>query len=313
MAADPTLLRPLGIGDLLDELFAIYRRRFRTFVGISAVVQIPIALLSLPHATTTPGYYLFAVLSGQANSLANNLADASRQSSSVASVLAVLIVVLAVVGSVLELAAITAATSAYYVGEQPSVERSYRQAVGRFWPLVRLALLLALVFTGLVLLAVVPFVVPPLACLSFPAAVAVGVYVVVSWSLAPVALVLEDRPGALPALRRAHRLVAGAWWRTFAVLVCLAVLLAVLQLSASTLSELVGVGLQAILAPAATAQPTWIAVTVSLLASLMATLLGPLFYIGLSLLYFDRRVRVEGYDLAVQARALRQAAPTDAA
>ena len=86
-----------------------------------------------------------------------------------------------------------------------------------------------------------------------------------------------------------------------------------LQLSASALAEIAALGLQAVAAPGATTQPTWIAMVASVLNNLESVLLSPLYYIGLALLYFDRRVRAEGYDLTLRARALGQAvAPSDA-
>src|SRR5437660_12460263 len=38
-------LRPLGIGDLFDAAFRLYRAHFLTFVGIVAAVQIPMLIL----------------------------------------------------------------------------------------------------------------------------------------------------------------------------------------------------------------------------------------------------------------------------
>ena len=40
-------LKPRGIGELLDQAIRIYRRNFLTFVGIVAIVQIPLTLLGL--------------------------------------------------------------------------------------------------------------------------------------------------------------------------------------------------------------------------------------------------------------------------
>ena len=40
-------LRPLGMGQLLDQALRLYRRNFLKFVGIIAVVQIPLGLLQL--------------------------------------------------------------------------------------------------------------------------------------------------------------------------------------------------------------------------------------------------------------------------
>ena len=45
-------LRPLEIGDLLDETFRMYRRHFFLFAGISVILAIPFAALA--------GYSVFA-------------------------------------------------------------------------------------------------------------------------------------------------------------------------------------------------------------------------------------------------------------
>src|ERR1700736_5967342 len=52
-APAPLRLRPLEIGDLLDETFRIYRRHFLLFAGISVILAIPSAGLQ--------GYSFFAI------------------------------------------------------------------------------------------------------------------------------------------------------------------------------------------------------------------------------------------------------------
>ena len=47
VATSTPLLRPLGFGELLDAAIRLYRRNFLKFVGIIALVQIPITLLNL--------------------------------------------------------------------------------------------------------------------------------------------------------------------------------------------------------------------------------------------------------------------------
>lgn len=37
----------MGVGDILDETIRLYRQNFRTFVGIAAVLQIPLVILQL--------------------------------------------------------------------------------------------------------------------------------------------------------------------------------------------------------------------------------------------------------------------------
>lgn len=40
-------LRPMRLVELLDAAFRLYRRNFWTFVGIMALMQVPISLLTL--------------------------------------------------------------------------------------------------------------------------------------------------------------------------------------------------------------------------------------------------------------------------
>src|SRR6266705_6603766 len=49
----PLRLRPLEIGDVLDETFRMYRRHFLLLAGISVIFSIPLAALS--------GYGFFAL------------------------------------------------------------------------------------------------------------------------------------------------------------------------------------------------------------------------------------------------------------
>ena len=48
-------LRPMGIGDILDVTFRLYRRRFLTFLLIALVVYIPYALFYGPGGAAATG------------------------------------------------------------------------------------------------------------------------------------------------------------------------------------------------------------------------------------------------------------------
>jgi hypothetical protein len=307
-AREAPLLRPLGVGDLLDELFALYRRGFKPLIGIAAVVHVPLALVTLPLIPAYAGW--MGRFSENANAA---VAALSELAGGLVAVLVVAVIAVAI-GSILELAATCYAVSALYLGEPVRIGDAYGRAIGRFWPLFRLMLLLGLVFLSLGIVSMVAVFAPALLCLSLPAAFALGTYLLVYWSLAVPALALEEDLGAAGALSRSYSLVKGAWWRTFAALVVLWFLLFVLQMVASLLVTAVVGGLQAVLAPAASVQPVWLLVLNSLLSSAINLLFGPFPWIGLTLLYYDRRVRTEGFDLLVQARALPQPdVPTPAA
>jgi hypothetical protein len=299
MAAEPhPRLGPLTLADVLDQTFAIYRRGFRTFLGIAALVQVPVALVTLPLATTSTGYFE-QVSRGATDGLALLSAFGGP-----ILVLGALAVILNLIAWVVEIAAVCWATAESYQGGQPRLEAAMRWARQRFWPLLRLLVVYGLTFVGLWLLAVAPVLLPALLCISLPAVFVAASYLLVAWSLAPCALALEERPSVSRALGRSRALVRGAFWRTLAALALLSVLVGVLQLSGSILVQVIGALLQALAAPDAPSQPLWVTISVSLLSNLLGILVRPPFYIGLTLLYYDRRIRREGYDLAVQADAL---------
>ncbi|MCP4424404.1 MAG: hypothetical protein GY803_07935, partial [Chloroflexi bacterium] len=51
----PLKLRPLSIGELLDQVIRLYRRNFLTFIGIVALVQMPLTLLQWVMTLATFG------------------------------------------------------------------------------------------------------------------------------------------------------------------------------------------------------------------------------------------------------------------
>src|SRR5207302_10967326 len=48
-------LRPMGLADLLDATFALYRQNFALFAGIAAVLAVPQLVLNLPLAFFSAG------------------------------------------------------------------------------------------------------------------------------------------------------------------------------------------------------------------------------------------------------------------
>jgi hypothetical protein len=297
-------LRPLAMSDVLDELFVVYRRGFGTFMAITALVQVPTTLVSLPFLTATSR---FAELLGET---ADTIA-AFDVFDAVSAVSLALTLGVGLVGQLLLLAAICSATAVIYLGDTPTVAAAYQLALTRFWRLLRLSLLVAVGLVVLTLLGFGPIIFPALLCFSLPAVVVVTLYFATNWSLSVPTLVLEDTSSALAALRRSHALVRPAWWRTFGTLVVLSALVGVLQLIAAGLIESVISLVQVAVAPGALARPIWLGVVSALLQTVAGVLSGPLFYIGLTLIYYDRRVRAEGYDLTVLARDLAESPPHD--
>src|SRR3984893_7647088 len=61
----PLRLRPLEIGDLLDETFRMYRRHFFLFAGISVILTIPTAAMTGFVFYTLFGTFLQSINSNQ--------------------------------------------------------------------------------------------------------------------------------------------------------------------------------------------------------------------------------------------------------
>jgi hypothetical protein len=110
----PALPRPLGIGEILSTALQLYRRHWRTLLGIAAVVVVPITLLH---------YLLGDLVRTQGETTRNGVAETATWSVDIAGLVAALagiLMYLVLTG------AITRAVAAEVAGQDPSVEQSYR-------------------------------------------------------------------------------------------------------------------------------------------------------------------------------------------
>lgn len=231
----------------------------------SLVVAVPLAILStLIAASTNENAFDFG---GTATTEAGGGVLAGALIAYLLDVLAVLLI----------LAACSRAASAAYLGGEATAAESIRFAVSRILPLFGAYLLVVVsVLLGLLLL-VVP-----------------GIFLAVRLSMTIPALVLE-RLGPGQAYGRSWSLVAGNWWRTFAVL-----LLTMLILTIFTM--VIGGGIGAALGAAAPDAQGLAAVVVTAVNILVYVLLYPVVAAILTVLYYDLRVRQEGHGLEAEAR-----------
>lgn len=166
-------------------------------------------------------------------------------------------------------AALVKAGADVYLGRTPTIGETYSYAFSRFVPLLGAILLVGLgVILGFILL-IIP-----------------GIILIVRWYFASAAVVLEDA-GATDAMRRSWRLTSGHFWKVLGTLVVAGIIAGVAALIIS---------LPFAFGPAAsrTVGDILASVIVQPFSSLVALLL-----------YFDLRIRDEGFDLEVMARELR--------
>jgi hypothetical protein len=242
-------LRPLTLGQLLDETFDIYRRNFLLFVGISLVPNLAQYLLALAVAAGAhgkPGFVLDLFVG-----LSRFLAP---------------MVVSAVVT-----AATTFAVSDIYLDRSTSIKSCFSRVAGKLLRVVYVS-----VIRGLIVLLGMLFLVVP------------GIYAAGKYALAIPAVVLENS-GSGQALARSAELTTDYLKRTIFIYF-LPTIFAVVMVTAFTL------GLDS-LGPGILDHFITRKVLKEVIAKLGGIVFDPISAIGLTLAYYDLRVRKEAFDI----------------
>jgi len=235
-------LRPMGLLEIVDQTFRLYRRNFLVFFGIAAVIYIPTSLLE-----TVP---VLAMLAG------------------------VIFMPLYLIAS----GALTKAVSDRYLGEEASVGEAYRYVAKRFWPFI-ITMLAAylLVLAGIALLIV-------------------GAIVFAFWVMfVPQVFIIEGKRN-FEAVWRSRFLISKGVWAE----------LVVLMMIVGALGALIGGALGAALgAPTGFwAGEEGFTVVFSVIYGLVQALVLPISQIATVLLYYDSRMRKEGFDLEMLAKEM---------
>lgn len=334
-------LQPMTLVDLLDRTIWLYRRNAVTFLLIVAIIEIPLAIITT-ILTISSNLFSLPGLSGPLGSTAP--VNGGNPFSGVNWIALAMVYLLAIIHVVflrnIEVAALTNAIAAALSGERPSVRSAYRGIVRSVVALTASGFLLAfaailllivcgLLFgaafvgliafigmvgsgggdsgaaqTGAIMIAIFSLLAVPI---LFLIAFLPLIYAYVRLVFAPQAIVIEGC-GPIEGLRRSWNLVKGAWWRSFGILALLYLLQLFLVGGPTSMTQL---------------GTLMLAVNNPLLAGLIAELVGSILYIiftpvsmaGMTLLYFDLRVRKEGLDLEYMVRDLETAAqpgPTQA-
>ena len=266
-------LRPLRIGEILDASIKIYTSHARTLIGLAATVIVPfqvftgLVLLSIvPSSADLPNGY----------SAITNPQPAPDQAASTGA--NITIIITGVIAGLLVTAACVKAVSDVYLdqptGFRPSLGFALRRLPSLLWLTVLLAVLLGLGFIALI----IP-----------------GIYLYTAWAVATPVLLIEGRKG-MKALRRSRALVRGRWWSTTFLL-----LVATLLVSVVT-SIFQGVVLAIVFSRSDSVVVGVVLVTVS--SGIASVLVQPFQAAVRTVLYYDLRVRKEGYDVELLAEQL---------
>jgi len=300
-------LRPLSVGELFDRAFTLYRRNLWLFVGIialPAVFALAMTIL-MQFAQRLMMTDLLAASDDPELAASTGLAVIGLMGG-----VFVFFIIYWVV-YMIALGAATYAVSELYVGRVSSVKQAYAGMRGRIGPLIVLLLLvglrvLAVAVAGGIVLAIgvgmgafVHPVVSGLVMVFGMLALFLGVsFMMLRYGMTVPSLVVE-RLSPSGAIRRSIALTKGRLWRVVLLVVC-----AMAVTYAAMLIFQMPFALAALFAGPDSTLGFWLNIVGAVTGTIGTTFTTPFLVIGLALLYYDARIREEGFDLELTLAAL---------
>lgn len=289
-------LRPMDIGEILDRTFKLYRTAWKPLILIGLITGIPSILftgftqsMSRVDMNAGEGFLLDAFAMASVGDYTDLLLYGAVN---VAFILGLLFLAPLV-------QAATIAVCAQTVLNQPiTVREALLVGARRYWPLLGTYVLSLLLFiVAIPVLALGGLVI--FAILTIPLGlIALAVFLIFSGH----AVVIEETQGGFPALKRSYRLGKGYFWRLLGLGVLFTLMVGVLSIMLNLVP-----GVMAGVSAAVGSNPVldWFSTILSGVATIVA---APFTFVGLTLVYYDTRMRKEGLDLEM---AVESQQPTD--
>lgn len=290
-------LRPLSLGDLLDRAIRLYRRNFFKFIGIIAIVQIPITIIGLLISLFTLGDFVQLAADPTALENMENMESpfelfgpnffTGMGASVIVGIVSAFLLAIA-------MAAVTRLVADAYLGERIGTMEAYYRIEDRvpalLWTLVTNFFFGVLVFIWLLI--------PCIGWLTGFSMLSVLVYIIIP--LAVPVVILEKYSG-WNALRRAWELMRRRFWSVIGFALVLYLFSQLVVGGPAYIVSLIFQYLAPTTVNSGNAQLMFqIQTVIQTLVSLIFSLLYvPLQLTCMTLLYFDLRVRQEGLDLAL--------------
>ncbi|MBT2491170.1 hypothetical protein J7E96_22120 [Streptomyces sp. ISL-96] len=300
-------LRPLGIGEILDGAVSTLRAHWRTVLGITVTVAVITQicdiliqryLLSAPpevDPNATPSEALRQSLSAAKSTLVNTSPTLA----------------IALIGTLFTTALLTMVISRSVLGRPVTLADAWREAKPQLPQLLGLTLLLPLLAAAIMTVGILPGLLlggavgTTLALLLGTAAFVAVLWLMVHFSLASPALMLE-RQSIMKSLSRSAKLVSGAWWRVFGIMLLTMVLTFIVSMIITLPFGLAAIaaddGLDGLFT-GETPEFGWPFLIITGIGAVIASSITYPINAGVTvLLYIDQRIRREALDLEL-ARA----------
>lgn len=292
-------MRPLGLGDIFNAAFAYIRLNPKATLGFTAIVIVLAHAVALVFTAVIP----LAAYGGTLTAPAEDASGTSLAGTSLSGLVGTVATSLA--GVVLS-GMLTVIVGRAVFAAPITIGQAWDRIRGRIWALLGLMVLealgaIAIVGVGVVIIVIAVALNPVLGFLIAAAIVlgliAVFVYLWTALALASPAIVLERLP-VLAAIRRSFGLVHGSFWRVFGIR-ALAALVAAAVTYAVEIPFVIGA-----LAVGIALHSTLGAAAVAAAGNAIGQIITAPFIAGVVvLLYTDRRMRAEAFDLVLQTGA----------
>ena len=320
MAATGLELRPRTILDLIDGTIRLYRRNFTQLLSITAVVLIPLAIVDIvaqcllvigvPGLTTTqPGQL-------------PDFSNVNITSFVIGVGLFSLYMLFLAIAAPLSDGALTIAVSEKYLGRDIGLKEAYQRALPHWATLIFITIIYGLLLSfgpmaggivGLVL-GVVGAVGVGSAGISQNIAAAIGMggmalgvllavplmLLFTTWFILYSQVIVIEGARGIEALQRTRELVRGHGWHVFGTIILTGLAIGLIAMVLTIPVQIVG---QLI----SKSRPEFlphVTVLSQCLAHTIQVLVGPVFMVLQTLLYYDLRIRKEGFDLQMMAATL---------
>lgn len=271
----PVPIRPLELGEILDAAIKLVRQNMKRLAVAMLLITVPLQVVSVLIELSTTEFC------DATASLIEECDEGTRYASDDAAELGGIVgyLVLAALSFVLTQVAAFRILAAGYLGETATIGESLRFGLRRAHSVIWIGFLTTVGAT----LALFLFIAP-------------GVYLYMVWVLAYAVLFVEGLRGR-KALRRSRELVKDHFWRVFGTVL-------IAQVIAAVATSVAGVAILGALLFGVDEGGTLGLTLYAVFTVAIEVLTKPFTAAVVVLLYFDLRIRKEGFDLALAAERL---------
>jgi hypothetical protein len=297
-------LRPRGFSELIDASFHIVRARLGVLVTGAAIIMVPIMAITL-LSTAAASPTVLAGTDGTTVAVGGGIGGATMPAANTPIWFGLAMIPLAIVAIaayVIGFGALVHVAERAYLGESVDLGPAFARARRRFWSLLRAAVTKYVRAMGLFMLVAVALAVAipamasggtssagviGIAALLMPVTFIVAIVLLLRWCLTAPVVMYEDVGGKV-ALERSAKLTKGAKGRLFGIFLVLLVLVY------ATVGTLMWAGTML----------TQNAVVGQVVGNLASLVTYPFAAVLVTVIYFDLRIRNEGFDLELMAGSL---------